>query len=113
MIKQFNKSISQETKIVIVYLCSPFYRTGFLILFYQHKNTGGDIMHKTLYGSYSDNCCAYCKHHNCYLTVKQVKQHDCLKKQCWYFFKNIDHPWWKQRDVIKEKKKRKKQALYS
>lgn len=63
-----------------------------------------------LYGSEfaKDRACAYCKHHFCYLTVKQVRQHDCLKKQCHYFQKNPSHDWWRQREVMKQKRKAKK-----
>ena len=65
-----------------------------------------------LYGSEfaKDRACAYCVHHHCYLTVKQVKQHECLQKQCYYLRKNEAHDWWRQRDVIKQKRKVRKTA---
>lgn len=65
---------------------------------------------KGLYGSEFDKnrSCAFCKYHHCHLTVKQVKQHECLKKQCYYLNKNEEHSWWKQREVIKQRKKAKR-----
>lgn len=65
---------------------------------------------KGLYGSEFEKhrACAFCAHHLYYLTVKQVKQHNCLGKQCWYLKKNENHDWWRQREVIKRKRKEKK-----
>jgi hypothetical protein len=66
---------------------------------------------KGLYGSEFDKnrACAFCRHHHCYLTVKQVKQHNCLVKQCWYLRKNENHDWWRQREVMKQKRKARKE----
>lgn len=65
---------------------------------------------KGLYGSEFDKnrACGYCTHHRKYLTVKQVRQHNCLGKQCWYLKKNEQHDWWRQRDVVKQKRKAKR-----
>lgn len=65
---------------------------------------------KGLYGSVFDKnrACAYCVHHHCYLTVKQVRQHECLQKQCWHLKKNENHDWWRQREVMKQKRKARK-----
>ena len=65
---------------------------------------------KGLYGSEFDKnrSCAFCKHHLCHLTVKQVRQHECLKKQCWHLQKNENHDWWRHRDIMKQKRKAKK-----
>ena len=59
-----------------------------------------------LYGSKleKNKACAYCKHHHCYLTVKQLRRHKCLQKECWYLNKNEEHNWWKYRKAIKSKK---------
>lgn len=64
-----------------------------------------------LYGSEFEKhrACAYCKHHHCYLTVKQVKQHECLKKQCYHLNKNEQHGWWIQRNLTKQKRKARKE----
>lgn len=66
---------------------------------------------KGLYGSEFDKnrACGFCKHHHCYLTVKQVKQHECLQKQCYYLRKNTSHDWWRQREVMKQKRKMRKE----
>ena len=63
-----------------------------------------------LYGSEFDKAkaCAFCNHHHCYLTVRQVKQHKCLGKQCWYLKKREDHEWWKQRELTKQRRKDRK-----
>lgn len=70
---------------------------------------------KGLYGSVFDKnrACAYCVHHHCYLTVKQVRQHECLQKQCWHLKKNEQHDWWRQREVMKQKRKNKKQSTHT
>ena len=68
------------------------------------------VLVKGLYGSEFDKskACGYCRHHHKYLTVKQVKQHNCLGKQCWHLQKYEQHDWWRQREVIKQKRKEKK-----
>ena len=65
-----------------------------------------------LYGSEFEKsrACAFCVHHHCYLTVKQVRQHNCLGKQCWYLKKNEQHAWWRQREIMKQKRKQKKEG---
>ena len=70
-------------------------------------------MEKTLYNSYSDNCCAYCKLHKCSITVKQMKRKECLKKQCRHFEKNIEHDIWRQREVQKKKRNERKFLIKS
>lgn len=52
----------------------------------------------------------YChyKLHPGNMTVKQFKQHECLGKQCPYFHKYEDAQYWKEREVIKNRKKEKK-----
>ena len=65
------------------------------------------MMHKTLNNSYARSPCAYCKLHKCSLTVKQVKQRNCLGKQCWHM-NRYEHEWWKQKQALKEKKKQNK-----
>ena len=64
------------------------------------------MLHRTLDNTYARSPCAYCKHHKCSLTVKQVKKKGCLGKGCWYL-KKYDHEWWRQRETIKAKKKQK------
>ena len=66
---------------------------------------------KGLYGSEfeKNRACGYCVHHHKYLTVKQVKQHNCLGKQCWHLKKNEQHDWWRQREAVKQKRKAKRE----
>ena len=65
---------------------------------------------KGLYGSEFDKnrACGFCRYHRYYLTVKQVRQHECLKKQCHYLQKNETHDWWRQREVVKQRRKMKR-----
>ena len=65
-------------------------------------------MKTCLFNTHSDNVAAYCTHHSCNLTVKQIKCKNCLQKQCWYLRKNEQHDWWRQREVIKNKRKERK-----
>lgn len=68
-------------------------------------------MQYTLYNGWSDNCCAYCELHRCFMTVKQMKCKNCLQKQCWHLVKNQQHPYWHQREVAKEKRRGRKQRM--
>lgn len=68
-------------------------------------------MKECLFGSYSDNCCAYCKLHHCSMTVKQMKAKGCLQKQCWHLSKNETHQYWQQRALTKQKRIDRKQAI--
>lgn len=63
-----------------------------------------------LYGSEFDKnrACGYCRHHHKYLTVKALRQHECLAKQCWHLDKNENHQWWHQRELMKQRRKAKK-----
>lgn len=78
-------------------------------LFKNHLKEETEIV-TGLYGSEIDQCkaCGYCKRHNCYLTVKMLKQHDCLRKQCRHLVKNEYHKWWKQREEKKQLRKARK-----
>lgn len=66
---------------------------------------------KTLYGGTSTNVAAFCRLHRCYMTVKQIREHDCLAKQCWHLDK-VDHPWWRHRENIKKKRQERKELIY-
>lgn len=68
-------------------------------------------MQACLFNTNSNNVVAYCKHHNCGMTAKQMKCKNCLGKECWYLQKNEAHPYWKQREAIKQKRKDRKQAI--
>ena len=68
-------------------------------------------MKECLFNSCSSNCCAYCNHHSCHMTVKQMKAKGCLQKQCWHLVKNEEHQYWKQRKAVKQKRKDRKIML--
>lgn len=68
-------------------------------------------MKTCLFNTCSDNVAGYCKLHHCSLTVKQIKAKECLKKQCWHLQKNEAHDWWRQRDVMKQKRKAKRSSV--
>lgn len=51
--------------------------------------------------------CNYRKHRG-KLSLKQMKSHECLKKQCKYLKKNDNHPYWNQREQNKQAKKARK-----
>lgn len=38
------------------------------------------------------------------MTVRQIRQRNCLQKQCWHLEKNEDHDWWRQRAITKQKR---------
>ena len=68
-------------------------------------------MKTCLFNTYSDNVAAYCRHHRCGMTVKQMKCKNCLGKQCYYLQKDEDHQYWRQREATKQKRKGRKQAI--
>ena len=64
-----------------------------------------------LFNTKSNNVAAYCKHHHCGMTVKQMRQKNCLGKGCYYLVKNEQHDYWRQREVTKQRRKARKQAI--
>lgn len=70
-------------------------------------------MEECLFNTYSNNVAAYCKHHNCGMTVKQIKCKNCLGKQCWYLQKNEEHEWWAQRELTKQRRNNRKERMRS
>lgn len=67
-----------------------------------------------LYGSCinKNRAVGYCCFHNTALTVKTMKGHECLKKQCNALQKYKEHDFWRQHEQKKERRKMKKQAIY-
>ena len=57
-----------------------------------------------------DRCCGYCHRHGCYITAQMMHQKKCLPKQC-RFLEKLEHPYWKQRETAKLKKKEKKLCI--
>lgn len=66
---------------------------------------------KSLYAGEPKNPPAECLHHHCLITVKEMKRHECLKKQCRHLVKHEDHPYWAQREQKKQEKKIKRAAF--
>lgn len=66
-----------------------------------------------LYGSEisRNRATGYCHFHKAALTVKTMKCHECLKKQCDALEKYPEHDFWRQHEQKKQLKKAKKQAL--
>ena len=63
-----------------------------------------------LYGSLipKNKIVAYCKYHQVALTVKTMKGHECMKKQCTALEKCSEHDFWRQHEQKKELKKERK-----
>lgn len=68
-------------------------------------------MEKTLYNAQSNNCCAYCRYHQVFMTVKQMKCKSCLQKECRHLIKYDSHPYWRQRERVKQHRKDRKQMI--
>lgn len=66
-----------------------------------------------LYGSQisKNKMVGYCQHHQVALTVRTMKGHECLRKQCNFFQKCETHDFWRQHKQKKEFRKARKQAL--
>ena len=52
-------------------------------------------------------CVGFCKKHHCYVTATQLKQKECLKKQC-YYLERHKHEFWTQRELTKAKRRNRK-----
>ena len=68
-------------------------------------------MKECLFGTCSNNVAAYCRLHRRNMTVKQMRCKNCLQKECWHLVKNEEHQYWRQRELIKQKRKNRKQML--
>ena len=71
-------------------------------------------MLRGLYGSQvsRDKAVGFCKKHCAALTVKTLKCHECLRKQCNALKKYEEHPIWKERARMKEIKKERRCNQY-
>ena len=47
----------------------------------------------------------FCHRHHCYVTSTQLKQKECLKKQC-HHLEKYEHEYWRQRELQKARKKK-------
>lgn len=66
---------------------------------------------EVLYGTQSNNICAMCKLHETGVTVKQMRQKQCLSKQCHHLVKIETHEYWAQRERAKAKRKSRKEEF--
>jgi hypothetical protein len=71
---------------------------------------------ETLHGLYGsqitrNKAVGYCHHHCAALTVKTLKGHNCLGKQCNYLKKYESHDYWRQHEQKKEWRKARKHML--
>ena len=57
-----------------------------------------------LYGSTIDSrkMVGYCHYHHVAMTVKTMKRHECLKRQCSSFERQKMHDFWRQHEQKKE-----------
>ena len=64
-----------------------------------------------LYGSQisKNRAVGYCQYHKAALTVKTLKGHECLRKQCDALQRFDEHDFWRQHNQKKEWRKAKKQ----
>lgn len=76
----------------------------------EKKIRMGDNMEQCLYGTYAckKHIVGRCWKHHCDVTVKQLKQKECLRKQCGALEK-YEHEYWRQRELNKLRKKSKKE----
>lgn len=67
--------------------------------------------YKTLQGTWAakSKIVGYCRLHRIHLTEAQIRQKECLQKNC-NALKKWDHPFWNRRERIKEIKQLKKDA---
>ena len=73
-----------------------------------------DMLHG-LYGSMisRNKAVGYCHYHKAALTVKTMKCHECLKKQCDALKKYEEHDFWRQHEQKKQLRKMRKQMVYN
>lgn len=69
-----------------------------------------------LYGLYGSSvsrarAVGYCRLHKGVLTVRTLKKHDCLRKQCRHLEKYTEHDFWRQRAQRKAWRKARKESL--
>ena len=76
-----------------------------------HKMENTELL-QGLYGSQisKNKMVGYCMYHQAALTVKTLKGHECLRKQCNALQKCEEHDYWRQHDQKKELRKARKQT---
>ena len=75
------------------------------IYFSENKN---EIVQSLYYSKCElKKCLGFCKYHQAYVTVNQLKQKECLAKECPHLVKT-EHEFWVERDEKLKRKKEKK-----
>lgn len=66
-----------------------------------------------LYGSFitKNRACSFCHYHNAALTVKTMKGHNCLGKQCDALELYTEHDFWRQHEQRKEWRKSRRKNI--
>lgn len=71
---------------------------------------------QTLYGLYGSQisrtkAIGYCRKHGAHLTENTMKQHECLRKNCYHLKRHEENPYWAERARIKLEKKNKRKVI--
>lgn len=68
------------------------------------------MVYRTLTGQIASETriVGYCRLHKCYLTLTQMRNKQCLQKNCFRLMKH-DNPFWEQRERKKELRQLKKE----
>lgn len=61
-------------------------------------------------GCSKDKIVAYCKLHRCNMSVRQMKNRQCLQKICRHLRKREQHPYWEQQARKHEARKARKEG---
>ena len=72
------------------------------------KEKGKKVL--ALYGTWTteDRAAGYCWKHKACVTVRQIKEKQCVRKGCKAFQKR-EHPYWERKERFKELRKQKKE----
>lgn len=60
---------------------------------------------RSLDGSYPAHPVALCKHHDCSLTVAEMRRKRCIGKRCYHLVKFSEHGFWQDSTYKNSKKK--------
>ena len=76
-------------------------------------NINNEEVLQGLYGSHikKNKAVGLCSYHKVALTVKTMKRHECMKKQCDAFVRCEEHDFWRQHEQKKELRKARKQDV--
>ena len=85
------------------------------ILLRELNTEGKPVKHYMKGQPAKDNTVGWCSNnnHKGAVSLKMLKQHKCLDRDCKYFRKNEEHGYWKHKEEIKKNKKRRKQKQQS